>query len=232
MTLKEEAAQKWFGYGQWSHPYWFIGMEQGGEDDKDHIGWEKAWKELGGSELIDCREHHQKMGERGNDRWHGPFSRLQNTWGPLIKLLLSFKHPEKTVELEVAKEYQRTQWGSNDGETVVAEVLGTRTQFLNKENDLREIYKAPRIKIFKDRLCEFSPLFVVFYGRGYLDIHEQIIGQRFQMDSQDFAGFTWIGKTLCIHVKHPVARGIRGQEWTELGKEIKKRVVNGPPKNI
>jgi hypothetical protein len=207
-------------------------MAQGGEDDTDHIGWEKAWKEMGGTELIDCREHHRKMGEWGNDRWHGPLSRLQNTWGPLIKLLLSFKHPKKTVELDDAKEYQRTQWGSSDGETVVAEVLGTRTQFLKKHNDLREIYKATRTKILKDRLYEFSPVFIVFYGRQYLHIHEQIIEQRFQMDDEDFAGFTWRGKTLCIHVKHPVAHGIYGHQWTDLGKEIKRRVENGPQKAL
>ena len=231
MTLKEEAAQKWFGYGKWSTPFWFIGMEQGGEEDKDHIGWEKAWKDLGGTELIDCRDHHRKMGERGNDRWHGQFARLQNTWGPLIKLLLSFKHPEKPVELQDAKEYQRTQWGSIEGETVVAEILGTRTQFLKKQNDLREMYKAHRTKIFKDKLLEFSPVFVVLYGRGYLNIHEQIIGQSFQMDDEEFAGFTWHGKTLCIHIKHPVAHGICGHQWIDLGKKIKSLVESRPAKD-
>jgi len=63
MTLTEDAAQKWFGYGKWSAPFWFVGMEQGGMDDNDHIGWEKAWQDLGGTELIDCREHHRKMGK-------------------------------------------------------------------------------------------------------------------------------------------------------------------------
>ncbi len=221
MTLKEEAAEKWFGYGTWSAPFWFIGMEQGGMDDDDHIGWENAWKDLGGTELIDCRTHHLNMGKEGNLRWHGPSSRLQNTWGPLIKLLLAFKNPDKPVDLSSAKEYQRTQWGFSQGETVVAEILGTRAQGLWEKNDLREVYRTNRIQIFKQRLKEHIPVFAVFYGRGNQHIHEQIVGQRFQMDEEEFAGFAWHGKTLCVHVKHPVAHGIFGHQWVELGKKIR-----------
>jgi len=27
-----EMARSWFGYGRWSAPYWFVGMEPGGDD--------------------------------------------------------------------------------------------------------------------------------------------------------------------------------------------------------
>ena len=49
------AAQGWFGYGRWDAPYWFIGMEPGGEDD---LAWYETWLRLGGTELMDCRAHH------------------------------------------------------------------------------------------------------------------------------------------------------------------------------
>lgn len=55
VDAKTLAAESWYGYGPWDAPYWFIGMEPGGDDT--HASYE-AWEALGGHELIDCREHH------------------------------------------------------------------------------------------------------------------------------------------------------------------------------
>ena len=74
------------------------GEGTGGSEDDDHVGWEKVWHDLGEKELIDCRKHHQKMGQHGNALWHGPGARIQNTWGPPIRLLLSFKNPPLSQE--------------------------------------------------------------------------------------------------------------------------------------
>jgi hypothetical protein len=51
------AAEHWFGYGSWDAPYWFVGMEPGGDDDHaSYDTWLALDPKMDG--LIDCREHH------------------------------------------------------------------------------------------------------------------------------------------------------------------------------
>lgn len=73
-------------YGRWGAPYWFIGPEQGQapEENDDHKPRVKAWLELGGGELTDCREFHVLIGEK---RWHRERPKLQSTWRSLLLLL-------------------------------------------------------------------------------------------------------------------------------------------------
>jgi hypothetical protein len=37
-SYKALAAEQWFGYGRWAAPYWFVGMEPGGQDDA-RVSW-------------------------------------------------------------------------------------------------------------------------------------------------------------------------------------------------
>jgi len=48
--FKALAAEKWFGYGRWSAPYWFVGMEPGGADNPLVYS---AWRDLGAPELLE-----------------------------------------------------------------------------------------------------------------------------------------------------------------------------------
>ena len=89
---KALAAESWYGYGRWDAPYWFVGMEPGGDDT--HASYD-AWLDLSesksGDELIDCRQHHQwQLQKHGIDnpdwtQWHRerPPNKLQATWRPL-----------------------------------------------------------------------------------------------------------------------------------------------------
>src|SRR5581483_2105840 len=89
---KDRAARSWFGYGEWSAPFWFIGMEPGGDDD--HASYE-SWERLGGGSLIDCKAHHDDSNAHQGSRithWHDAgVPPIQGTWGPLIRALLAYK---------------------------------------------------------------------------------------------------------------------------------------------
>ena len=57
-----DMARQYFGHGNWNAKYWFIGPEPGqaaGEND-DLLRRAKAWRDLGGGELNDCREFHDR----------------------------------------------------------------------------------------------------------------------------------------------------------------------------
>ena len=238
LDLFQRASEKWFGYGNWSAPYWFVGMEQGGSEDDDHVGWEKVWHDLGEKELIDCRNHHQKMGRHGNSLWHGQNAKIQNTWGSTIRLLLSFKNPTSIPGEEAIRDYQKTRWGAQDGETVVAEIRGGRAKSDDHSNPWRDKYLMERIRIYRDRLMEHSPVFVLFYGSvkvGGQEAYQMIIKEPFAdlpglvvrkaEKENPFAQYAWSNSTLALHVPHPTAHGANRKDlWVELGIRMRKIV--------
>ena len=205
------AARKWFGYGRWNSPYWFLGMEPGGTDD--HASYE-AWQSLGGTELIDCREHHLRS---GFSKWHqGDRPPTQATWRRLIQLLLGFKG--EFADLNSVRTYQKNPWGSIDGETAVLEVSALHARSLSEDVD-RNTYRDKRIATLGERLKEHRPRFVIMYGLGYRDIFEQVIGAPLRN------GHAWQGSSLCALVEHPTARpGKSPQWWIEKGKEIRSMI--------
>lgn len=209
---KDLAARSWFGYGRWDAPYWFLGMEPGGTDK--HASYE-AWIQLGGTDLVDCREHHLKSNFK---KWHtGEHPPTQPTWRRLIQLLLSFKG--ESSDLESVRAYQKNQWGSVNGETAILEVSAFHAKSLGVDVD-RITHRKERIATLGKRLKEEHPLFVVMYG-GYRDLYEEIAGESFK------DGYVWQGTTLCALVEHPVARPRPGRPWTswiEKGKRIRSMV--------
>lgn len=64
---KAAAAEKWYGYGTWDAPYWFVGKEPGGADDPEQCA---SWLRLGGGELIDCRQHDSDCVKPGSTMPH------------------------------------------------------------------------------------------------------------------------------------------------------------------
>lgn len=117
------AARYWFGYGRWAAPYWFLGMEPGGQDD---LAWYNAWLALDPDKkgLIDCRTHHTMaaaLDPRATTPWHQHGAvYIQDTWGPLIRTLLMFEGRPAT-DLDVAR-YQHDDWGSKEGEAALIEL--------------------------------------------------------------------------------------------------------------
>lgn len=79
---RDEAARRWFGYGRWAAPYWFVGMEPGGTDE--HASYE-SWVGLGACALIDCRDHHEDSNRRAGKtvtKWHQPAHRCKKRGEP------------------------------------------------------------------------------------------------------------------------------------------------------
>ena len=211
------AAESWFGYGRWDAPYWFIGMEQGGSDDGPEKDSYAAWARLGGGELLDCAKHHREF---NFNRWHGDGNikpELQQTWRPLIKLLLGYLG--LPADREDARVYQREHWGAADGETAVLEISCMRAKVLGTHAD-RMLFRPQRISTLRSRLNKNRPVFAVCYGLGYQETYEEIIGTRF-----DAAGWGCRGNTLFVLMQGPTAPNPGGDaSWIGKGQEIAKKV--------
>jgi len=214
-SARDLAARSWYGYGRWEAPYWFIGMEPGGADEDASY---EAWTDLGGGELIDCRAHHLRSDDPKWRRWHtGPRPPTQPTWRKLIQLFLSFEGTP--TDIDAVGRFQREDWGSENGETALIEVSALHSPALGVNVD-RAAFREGRIATIRERMGQYHPKFVVFYGLGYRAIYEHIAGSPFNE-----AGYTTSGSTLCVLVEHPAARpGKSAEWWIEKGLEIRSRL--------
>ena len=209
------AAREWFGYGCWTAPYWFVGMEPGGEGDgASH----ESWYRRGGGELIDCRAHHLDC---GFTRWHeADRPATQPTWRRVIQLLLSYKGED--TNLDAVARYQRDRLGAIGDETAVLELSAHHA--VNIDVDVaRTQYREERMALISRRMREYKPAFVVFYGRTYKAEYERVVGQPFGGD-----GSVWRDGTLCVLTPHPVAKsGPPPTYWISLGAAMRSAVDAG-----
>jgi hypothetical protein len=198
-------AKGWFGFGSWTAPFWFVGMEPGGT----HTDWARIWAEMDRPELVDCVWHCSEIGNAS--KYHG--EKIQMTWrGPLIAKLAFNGESYDTESVRAAsKTYCKT-----DSDTVTVELspfaAGSRTV-----PRPRALHRDERVEVIRQRLRDFAPRFAIFYGITYRSDYESISGP-FDAD-----GFAWCGRTLCRLAPHPRAKS--GTEyWAEIGRELRRRL--------
>jgi len=166
--------ESFFGYGRWSAPIWFIGIEEAGGKIECEIEQRfTVWASRGHRELEDAPTFYPTS---GNHAWHGEHARSQATWGQLIRLLL-LARGERAGNNAIL-DYQRTRLGSFSGDTCLAELLplpspDTATWNYNRWSDLpclssRQTYHArvlrARGNALKERCAFYRPPVVIFYG--------------------------------------------------------------------
>jgi hypothetical protein len=208
-----EMARRFYGYGRWDAPYWFIGPEQGKgpKETGDNTPRVNAWLQLGGADLCDCRDFHDLIGEKN---WHKETPRLQSTWRPLMALLMTFLG--EPANKGTLRDYQRDRWGRvSGGETCVIELSGLPAR--NSRVPMpREQFRQERIEIIRQRMITYKPRLVVMYGVSEKAHWEQIAGaalepDRFLQRESSILGFT----------RHPAARRRENNDWEELGKKLR-----------
>jgi hypothetical protein len=201
-----EMARRRFGFGRWSAPYWFIGLEEAtASDDMDGLLLrERVWSRLGENELDDCPEFHRGLGETS---WHRTKPRLQPTWRPLMLMLMSFTG--RPTDRETLREYQRDKWGTLDGETCIVELSGLAAPGLGTKRD--RSFVNDRIPVIRERLHAHRPMLVVMYGFAGRENWEKLAGRRIPDDC-----ILTEGPTILALAKHPASRGMTNNYWTEL----------------
>jgi hypothetical protein len=219
---KALAAKRWFGYGRWDASFWFIGKEPGGSDDPEQYA---SWMRLGGTDLIDCREHDVDCAAGGPEDWHGPEPGpcLQPTWRPLIAMILAY---EGAVEWDLHKgrRYQDERWGRSDGDTAVLELSAIAAPSVSHTEGMRLMHLHERIATFRRHLAQRAPKFVVLYGLGVDPVHEvpylqhwSAIAQRDLVVDEPVR----VGETVFVAEMHPTAHGTTTEHWMDLGRRIR-----------
>jgi hypothetical protein len=204
---QQDLAHNWFGYGQWAAPYWFIGIEPGGDDLDATL---RMWNALGKGELLDIAAHH----EEDSKDWFDERAGTQPTWAKLIWLLLAFNGKEPTREATL--EYQQRSLGRSGRETALIEISSLPAK--NKGVAVpRELYREERIQKIRARMIEHKPQFAVFYSpdADYRGAWNAIAGRELIRDEP-----VAISGTACVVTYHP--NGERSKKyWSDLGNKLR-----------
>jgi hypothetical protein len=208
---QQEMSERFYGYGRWSAPYWFIGPEQGqAKDEKDDLGPRvRAWVDCGKPEVADLKEFHDRLTP---GMWTEEDTPLQKTWRKLMLILLTSL--EKSVDKEDLRTYQQFKLGRKEGLTCLIELSGLPANSSKIDRD-RETFLEKRTERIAREINTHKPKFVVMYGKSHQKSFGKIIGRLPELDR-----VTFIGSTAVLFTKHTNARKLSDEHWCSLGKSL------------
>jgi hypothetical protein len=113
--------ESFYGYGRWSAPIWFIGIEEAGGRMESEVEQRlDVWVSRDHKELEDAPTFYPASGNRA---WHGERPTIQATWKQLIRLLLLARGEPDDDKAII--DYQKTQLGSFKGDTWMVQFAST-----------------------------------------------------------------------------------------------------------
>jgi hypothetical protein len=205
-------ASKFFGYGNWNAPIWFVGMEEACGDVAGLKRRFAAWNERGRAALEDAREFHIAFGD--DSRFVGARPSTQPTWRGLIKIMQAAEG--KSIDIESCRLRQQHDWGRANGESCLLELLplpspDTLTWVYGRHSKLpylkcRSVYTDQFLEVrtekLKSLIAEHSPRAVVFYGRKYQKHWDAIAGGSFQLARESAFRFRQGQSTIYVSIAH------------------------------
>lgn len=226
----EDYMVTFYGYGNYSGDYWFIGKEEGGgETIEDNLARIQAWQDMGKNEIEDLFEYHDRINEQ---RWFGEFPPSQSTWRQLIRFLIVSKSGHLANISEIRK-YQGTKLGRRQGETCLLELLPLPSRstgkwlyadrsdlhYLKSREGYREEVVGPRVIHIQERIQQYKPKIVLFYSTSawYVEKWKAIADVRFmELNNGEFQ----IGQndnTVFMITKHSTAFGNMNEHFEKAG---------------
>jgi hypothetical protein len=233
--LLQDFMNGFYGYGNYSGDYWFVGMEEGGGNSFKNIDQRlQDWNHRNRLELEDIVDYHAKIGA---EQYFGIHPKLQPTWNRLIRIALS-TDGQGIIHKERVREYQQKYLGRHTSNNCLLELLPlpspslrhwlyaqhSNLPCLRSREAYMTCYAQRRATHLQQRIQEFKPKAVIFYSVNptYISWWNSIAGVEF---NEQFIGGDrmFIGKnkqTVFAIVRHPVARGVKNEYFHQVGKII------------
>ena len=221
-----------FGYGSFSAPYWFVGMEEGGGNTPEDIALRlRAWEARGKRALEDVVDYHLAIGVSKHFDERGV---LQPTWNKLIRIQLAAIGESPTTER--VRAFQRTEWGKSNGNTCLTELMPlpspgvdrwlhfaehSRLPYLVTRAAYIEHVRPARVAQLAAKMAEYRPKAVVFYGLQYLPSWEAISDTELKATSLPGVRASARDGTLYLAIRHPAATGVSNADFQSVGLMIR-----------
>ncbi len=229
--LLQSYVDRFYGYGAWEAPLWFIGMEEGGCGTLDEVERRlRNWETRGCMDLEDCCEYHIAMGV---EHFFGPKGRLQHTWGKLVRIFLSYV--DRPCDTDSVRRFQAQYFGSRScgfasleflplpspsiSDWIYSEIKGV--PYLASREKYKEEVVPRRGKELCRRIAFHKPKCVVIYGISYRNEWENILGKKFDRSDITDIMEAQFEESRIVLVAHPVSRGRTRLYWSGIGQYLK-----------
>lgn len=235
-NIVAEYMENFFGYGNLTSPYWFIGKEEGGSKTiEGNFKRMETWANSGKTTTVDIINYHRKLGY--SDKI---LRQLQPTWVKIAQVLQVLERG--AVDYESMRDYLFTQFGRMNGNHALLELmpLASRSTSYWKYATLtdipelanRNVYMqtvAPkRITRLKTLIATHQPKLVLFYSSSpdYIGYWSQIVGDTqwtwIPLIPRHKTGYIQKNGTLFFITPHPTGFGINRTSFETVGHAIKK----------
>ena len=195
-----------YGYGRYDTPIWFLGMEEGGSSLEQRIC---VWNERGQRELDNAREFHLALGA-GTEFFTKP-TKLQKTWGRLIRLLLSTRG--EPVTYEAVLECQRESFYKEAALIELFPLPSPNTRVWPYEQwwPNRAAYRRAlvdwRLAHIQERIDQYNPQAVICYASSYKMWWQRLRGT----------------KVIITHHPASIRKGNTHEYFEQIGRELRQR---------
>lgn len=231
----EQYIKKFYGYGNWKSPIWFVGIEEGGGNSEKEIKNRiNSWLKYK-TDLIDIKEHHINIGickyfTKGT---------LQNTWRKLIRIKLSYER--KSIDNDIIRDIQKNKWGQLKSDNALIELFPlpspnntdwfydewTNIKYLNDRDSYYSYISEIRLNHIKSRINKYKPKVVLLYANSMLNYWSILVGDDFEKYStrikikKNYVRI--LKKNHTCFVQTPQPAGVYSNDfWEYVGKEIRK----------
>ncbi|OGU61835.1 MAG: hypothetical protein A2315_13080 [Ignavibacteria bacterium RIFOXYB2_FULL_35_12] len=231
--------EKFYGYGNYKSPIWFVGMEPGAPKERKKIKkFFDVWKDRGELETDNVRESHLEIGIKHYTELFSDNPKYQRTWGSLIKILF-YANGKSNFTIDDIKDYQKDKLGQKNSDHCLIELLPlpsystTTWQYSNtgikelKDRDTYESYYIPRRIIgLRNRIKTHVPRVVIFYSLKYKMHWERLVDKGFILYDEIDNRKIWyaeLGKTLYLIIAQP-SQGVSNKYLYEVSELVKKHL--------
>lgn len=237
-NLLTEFMDKFFGYGNLNSPYWFIGKEEGGGNSlEENLQRILTWKEFGKTNTVDLIEYHNQLKVIDFN-----INKIQQTWTKICLILLEIQG--QNSDTESRRFCQQKELGRILGNNCLLELMplaaksvGSRWYWgdvfeeyfgISKRKDYFSLIAPQRTKSLRGMIAKYHPKLVLFYSTDkiYLDIWSEIVGgaKWDWIHLSKSMKYALVEKDGCLYVvtTHPTMKGITNNNFSEVGKSIKK----------
>lgn len=229
-----------FGYGSYTAPLWFVGMEEGGGDQTEFERGVQAWVERGMPEVDDVRGYHEACGV---SKWFEDPPAFQKTWNGLISIALS-AHDEEATDHNIRR-YQADVFAQSSGREAVLELfplpakslndwiyedyaVTPELSFLANRRAYRKAVGSSREEGLRSRIRAHQPRAVVYYGLTYWARYERLAGVSFKSTHIEKAYAAFDGRTLHVLTLHPADFHSKPASYFEMvGELIRPTMLDG-----
>ena len=228
--LIRERIKNFWGYGNLDSPYWFIGMEEGYNEDNEVL----LDRFTATAHMQTCDIYDDLKVDPGHVYWFEDGAPIQPTYRRLIEMMIyaeTGSHPDK----EAIREFQIKQLGRKQSDHALLELMplpsksiaekdwlytNSGVEGLSSRKDYLETYKFERTEALRNLIEKYKPKYVICYSLSYQEDWQQLTDIPFTEVNPRRLYLARDGKTTIAITPHSVAQGLSNKDWQMIIEEL------------